>query len=179
METKGVKKRRKLDASGLWDAALRLLRSRAWPAAELREKLRQKAADPADVGPVLEKLKSYGYLDDRKYAESFASARLENRSQGRLRVLRDLSQHRVPTAVARAAVERVYGETDEMSLIEEYLRKKYRKVALEEHLADPRNLASAYRKLRYAGFSAGRAIEALKRYSSRAEELEGGEEGEP
>jgi len=163
---------RKLDAAGLWEHALRLLRARALPVAELRDKLRRKAADPADVAPLVDKLKSYGLVDDEKYAESYASARLESRSQGRLRVLRDLRLRRVPARVAQAAVEKVYGETDEAALIEEYLRKKYRQVELAEHLADPRNLAAAYRKLRYAGFGARAAIEVLKRYSARAEELD-------
>ncbi len=162
---------RKLDAAGLWEHALRLLRARALPAAELRDRLRRKAADPADVAPLLEKLRYYGLVDDEKYAESYASARLESRRQGRLRVLRDLRLRRVPARVARAAVEKVYGDTDEAGLIEEYLRRKYRQVALAEHLADPRNLAAAYRKLRYAGFSAQSIIEVLKRYSTQAEEL--------
>lgn len=166
------RKPRKLDPAGLWEFALRLLGARALPAAELRDKLRRKAADPADVAPLVDKLKAYGLLDDDKYAENYASARLESRSQGRLRVLRDLRLRGVPGRVARAAVEKVYGEADEAALIEDFLKKKYRNVALAEHLADPRNLAAAYRKIRYAGFSARGAIEALKRYSARAEELE-------
>jgi regulatory protein len=166
-------RRKLLDAAGLWEYALRLLRARALPVAELRDKLRLKAADPSEVAPLVDKLKSYGLLDDEKYAESYAAARLESRSQGRLRVLRDLRQRRIPARVAREAVEKVYGEADEARLIEEFLQKKYRRVALAEHLADPRNLAAAYRKLRYAGFSARGAIEALKRYSAQAGELEG------
>ena len=39
-------------------------------------------------------------------------------------------------------------------------------------LQDPKHLASAYRKLRYAGFGSSSAIRALKRYADRADELE-------
>jgi hypothetical protein len=39
-------------------------------------------------------------------------------------------------------------------------------------LRDEKHLASAYRKLRYAGFGSGNAIRVLKRYAERADELE-------
>jgi len=178
MAAEGFGKPRKLDAEALWENALRLLGSRAFSVAELREKLRKKAADPADVARIIDRLKSYGYLDDRAYAENYAGARLEARGHGKLRVLRELRGRRVAAGVARAAVEKVYGGTDETELIEAYLRRKYRNVPLAEHLGDPRRLAAAYRNLRYAGFSAAGAIRVLERYSPDAGALEAAEEDE-
>ena len=78
--------------------------------------------------------------------------------------------------VARAAVERVYAGTEETALIEEFLRRAYRNVSLAEHLAEPRRLAAAYRKLRYAGFSASASIRVLERYAPQAAELDAAEE---
>lgn len=179
MAAEGSRKPRKLDGEALWENALRLLASRAYSVGELREKLRRKAADPADVGRILDRLKSYGYLDDRAFAENYAGARLEARGHGKYRVLRELRSRRVAPAVARAAVEKVYAGADETELIEEYLRRKYRKVSLAEHLADPRRLAAAYRRLRYAGFSAANSIRVLERYSPDAAALEASEEDEP
>ena len=166
------KKPRKLDATALWEYALRALGSRAHSVSELRQKLRRRAVSASDVGPALSKLAEYGYLDDRRYAETYAAARLESRGHGQHRVLRDLIKHRVPAAVAHRAVQAVFQDTNETELIEAFLRRKYRGVSLGEHLSEPRNLASAYRRLCYAGFSSGGAIRVLKRYSGQAEELE-------
>lgn len=178
MATERPRKPRRLDSEALWEAALRLLASRAYSVGELRQKLRPKAADPADVARVIDRLKAYGYLDDRTYAENYAGARLETRSHGKFRVLRELRARRVAPGVARAAVEKVYAGAEETELIEEYLRRKYRQVSLAEHLADPRHLAAAYRRLRYAGFSAAGSIRVLERYSPDAGALQASEEEE-
>ncbi len=170
------RERAKLDQPALWEYALRALASRAQPAAELREKLRRKAASADDVNAVLARLRECGMLDDRQYAETYAAARLENQGLGRARVLRDLRQRRVASTVASRAVERVFGDVDETELIEKFLKRKYRKISLPLYLAEPRNLAAAYRRLRYAGFSAGNCIRVLKRYSGQAEQLEGVED---
>ena len=97
----------RLDASALWEYAVRALAGRAHSTGELREKLRRKSQTEADVDSVLARLKEYKYLDDRKYAETFASARLENQRFGRNRVLRDLRQRRVAPAVAERTVAKV------------------------------------------------------------------------
>lgn len=158
--------------------ALRSLGARALSSGELRQKLAVRAERAADIDAVLGKLKDGGYLDDRRYAESFASARLENEGLGRARVLRDLRQRRVAPALAEQAVKRAFRETDEIQLIEAYLSRKLRGKDLGSWLADDKNLASAYRRLRYAGFSGGNSIRVLKRYAERAGELEEGPEPE-
>ncbi|MCW5979904.1 MAG: RecX family transcriptional regulator [Bryobacteraceae bacterium] len=174
---KGGKKEKKLNAPGLWEYALRALSARPHSSSELRDKLRRRAESPGDAAETLAKLEHYGYLDDRRMAESYAAARRDNQRHGKFRVLRDLQQRRVASGVARQAVERVYQDADESQLIAEFLRRKYRGVALAEHLAEPKNLASAYRKLLYAGFSSAAASKALRHYSESADELEPPEEG--
>jgi regulatory protein len=57
-------------------------------------------------------------------------------------------------------------------LIEAFLKRKYRGKDLGPLLKEEKNLASAFRRLRYAGFSSSESIRVLKRYASRAEELE-------
>ncbi len=70
---------RKLAAGELWDYALRALGSRAHSAGELRAKLLRRAERAEDIGSILTRLKECGYLDDRRFAESFSTAQLENR----------------------------------------------------------------------------------------------------
>lgn len=167
---------RKLDAGALWEYALRALGVRAHSAGELRQKLLRRAENQGDIPPILERLKEYGYLDDRRYAESFSAARLENQGFGRARVVSDLRKRRVAPGLAEKAVNAAYAETDETALVEAYLRRKFRGAALEQTLQDPRKLAAAYRRLRAAGFSAGNSIRTLKRFAAEPELLDSLEE---
>ena len=163
----------------LLNYAVRALGGRAHSTGELREKLRRHAERAEDVDAVLAKLKELGYLDDKRFAESYAAARLENQGLGKMRVLRDLRQRRIAPQLAEQVAEKTYRETDETKLIEEFLKRKYRGKKLGEFLGEDKNLAAAYRRLRYAGFSAGSSIRVLKRYARQAEELEGLEVEEP
>ena len=169
---------RRIGREALWSYALRILAGRSLAIADLRERLARRAADASDVEPILARLKDYGYLDDRRYAESYASARKENQALGKFRVLRDLRQRRVAPAVAQKAVEQVYKGSDEEALIEAFLRRKFRSKPLRELLGESKNLLSAYRKLRRAGFTSGSSIRVLKRFSQEADQLEGVEEAE-
>jgi regulatory protein len=162
----------------LLNYAVRALGGRAHSTGELREKLRRRAERAEDVDAVLAKLKELGYLDDKRFAESYAAARLENQGLGKMRVLRDLRQRRIAPQLAEQVTEKTYQETDESKLIEDFLKRKYRGKKLGEFLGEEKNLAGAYRRLRYAGFSAGASIRVLKRYARQAEELEGLELGD-
>jgi len=163
----------------LLNYAVRALGGRAQSTGELREKLRRRAARAEAVDAGLAKLKELGYLDDKRFAESYAAARLENQGLGKMRVLRDLRQRRIAPQLAEQVTEKTYQETDETKLIEDFLKRKYRGKKLGEFLGEEKNLAGAYRRLRYAGFSAGASIRVLKRYAKQAEELEGLEVEDP
>ena len=169
---------RRLAADALWNYALRILAGSARSAGELREKLLRRAERAEDVAPILARLKEYGYLDDRLFAENFSAARLENQGLGKARVLSDLRKRRVAPALAEKTVGEVYRETDETRLIEDYLGRKYRNTPLAAWLAEPKHLAAAYRRLRTAGFSAANSILVLKRFAANAELLDGLEEAE-
>jgi regulatory protein len=161
------------DAAALWEYALRLLAGRAHSSGELREKLRLKAESAADVDPTIARLKDYGYLNDRKFAESFAAARLENEGLGKTRVLADLSRRRVAPAVAQQTVGKVYAEVDEEALAEEYVRRKFRMASKENLFQDEKQMASAYRRLVRAGFRSATAVAVLKRFAGDPDLLDG------
>jgi regulatory protein len=147
-------------------------------AAEVRRKLVAKALDPDDVEGAMAKLREYGYLDDSKFAEHYASMRKENQGLGKGRVVRDLRQRRVAPALAEKAVATAFEGSDEVQMIEQYLARKFRSVNLREYLRDPKHLASAFRRLQYAGFGSSASIKVLRRYADRAEELEDSGESE-
>ena len=168
-----------LERDALFDYAVKTLGSRALTIGEIKEKLRTRASKPEDIDSVLSSLKQYGYLNDRHVADTFAVSRRDNQALGSMRVLRDLRNRRVPSKVAEEAVKEAFSGQDEVTLIEKYLARKFRATNLTEYLKEEKHLASAYRKLRTAGYSPGNSIKVLKRYASRADELEGFEEAEP
>jgi len=168
-----------LDRDKLLNVALRALGGRAHSSGELREKLRRRAQNNEDVDAVLGKLKEAGYLNDRSFAENYAAARLQNQGLGKMRVLRDLRQRRVAPKLAEQVTEQTYQKTNEADLIEEFLRRKYRGKDLGVFLSEEKNLAGAFRRLRYAGFSAGQSIRVLKRFASQPEVLDALEGEEP
>ncbi|MEQ1884224.1 MAG: regulatory protein RecX [Bryobacteraceae bacterium] len=166
-----------LDAGGLMAYAARLLSTRAQTISELREKLRKKAARREEVDEVLAKLKELGYVNDQRFAESFATWQRDYQGLGKTRVVRDLMARRVAPALAKQTVDEAFRETDEVAMIQSFLDRKFRGRNLAALLSynnpdHDKHLASAYRKLRAAGFGTGNSIRVLKKYSSEADRLE-------
>jgi regulatory protein len=167
-----------LDAQGLLSYAARVLSARAQTVSELREKLRRKASQVEDVDAVITRLREGGYLNDARFADSFAGWRRDNEGFGQARVVRDLMARRVAPELAKKAVESAFKESDETEMIEKYLARKYRGKDLPVLLSEEKHLASAYRRLRTAGFSTSNSIRVLKKFAAQAERLEEMEESE-
>ena len=172
LATMDVRKPRTLDSEGLWNYALLVLGRRAHSTGELREKLRRRAARLEDVDEVLQRLKGIGYLDDRRFAETFATSRLSNERFGRTRVLQDLRGRRVAPALAEKAVGEVYRDVDETVLIEEWIRRKYRLAPREALFQEDKDMASAYRRLIRAGFRSSEILRVLKRFARNPDLLD-------
>jgi regulatory protein len=166
-------KRLRKDAAALWEYALRVLAGRAHSSGELREKLRGKAELAGDVDPTIARLKEYGYLNDRTFAENFAAARLENEGLGKTRVLADLSRRRVAPAVAQQTVGKVYEDVNEQTLAEEFVRRKFRMASRANLFQDQKQMASAYRRLVRAGFRSATVVAVLKKFAADPELLDG------
>jgi len=110
-----------------FNRAIKLLTVKARSVAELRERLLQgKNADAAVVETVIARLQEYGYLNDERFAFSYASLRVKQRPLGRRRLERDLKLKKVAKGVAEEALQLVYGETPEEQLIEAAIEKRTR-----------------------------------------------------
>ncbi len=161
---------KKLSHEELLAYGMRLLAGRALSAGELRSRLQRRAEDPAAVEATMERLGQYGFIDDARFAEYFASARRDS-GTGQQRVLRDLRQRRVSATVASHAVRSAFEGSDETQMIRDWLSRKLRNTDLREYLQDDKHVSSVYRKLRYAGFTSASISRVLGDYSSRATEL--------
>jgi regulatory protein len=158
---------------------MRCVASRAQTTGEIREKLRARAERVEDIDPTIAKLKEYGFLNDARFAETFAAARLENQGFGKQRAAQDLRRRRIAPALAESAAGKVYENADETELIEAFLRRKYRMADRNHLFEDQKSLASAYRRLRVAGFQSGKIIPVLKRFAADPDCLDGMEDSPP
>ena len=141
------RKPRPLDRDALYDYAVKALAGRSQSTGELRQKLLRRAEKPDGIEEILARLKENGYLNDRRFAESFAASRLANEGFGKTRVIQDLRQRRVAPSLAEGTVREVYQDVDENNLIEEWIRRKYRATPRAGLFQDEKDLAAAYRRL--------------------------------
>ena len=131
-------------------SAQRALMRRAHSIHEMKQYLERRAENKDLIPPVIARLRELNYLDDARYALEFALHHARARRQGRYRIARDLRARGVPDRHIEAALDAVFAETDEASLVRARLQRRL------SHLRgklDQRKIASLYRSLLAAGFS--------------------------
>jgi regulatory protein len=110
-----------------FERAIKLLAAKPRSVAELRERLQQgKNTDEEIVETVIARLREYGYLNDERFAFSYASYKVKQKPVGRRRLERDLKFKKVDSSVANEALDMVYCETPEEQLIDEAIAKRLR-----------------------------------------------------
>ena len=107
--------------------AVKLLTAKQRSVAELRERLLEKAWTNSEiVDRVIEKLKEYGYLDDRKYASDLALAKLRQRPQGKRKLQQSMSQKKLDREVRDEAIVSAFEKMPESELIDRAIDKRLR-----------------------------------------------------
>jgi len=137
--------------SDLYTAATRILMRRAHSVHEMKQALSHRTDDDQLIKSVMDRLKRNGLLDDARYAKQFVRQRTEIRHQGKFRIARDLRARGVPDQHIEAALAENALEHDEAALVRQRIARKLRASRGE---IDDRKLASLYRSLLRAGFSA-------------------------
>ena len=133
----------------LYLSAQRALMRRAYSLHDMRAYLERRAENIELIPAVIARLRELHYLDDVRYALDFARSRVHSH-RGRFRIARELRARGVPDAHIEAALNAVFAETDEASLVRARLK---RRLARLRGPLDRRKLASLYRSLLTAGFS--------------------------
>lgn len=111
----------------VFQRAAKLLAAKQRSVEELRERLLEgRGATKANVEEVIARLREYGYLDDAKFAQSYASLRLRERPIGRRRLQRDLWLKKIDKTTAEAALDEVFESTPEEDLIARAIAKRIR-----------------------------------------------------
>jgi regulatory protein len=111
----------------VFQRAAKLLAAKQRSVEELRERLLEgRGATKANVDEVIARLREYGYLDDERFAQSYASLRLQQRPIGRQRLQRDLWLKKIDKKTADEALDQVFEATPEEDLIERAIAKRVR-----------------------------------------------------
>lgn len=90
---------------------------------QLRQKLRQKSYEDAVVEQAIDYVKSFGYIDDVKYAERFVENRKRTKSKQEISAL--LSQKGVKREFIIEALDTCYTSEDAMEAIRYLVEKKH------------------------------------------------------
>jgi regulatory protein len=108
---------------------------------ELRARLLEsRGGTTVIVDEVIARLSEYGYLDDAKFAQSYASLRLRERPIGRRRLERDLSLKKVDKQTASTVLDEVFQEIPEEDLIERAIARRIRLRGKPKSREDARKL---------------------------------------
>jgi len=143
--------RKLCDEGELYNSAINGLARRAYSVYEMRSYLERRAEDKDVVKGVLDRLKQLDYLDDARYARQFVRLHSELRKQGPFRIARDLRARGVPDRHIEAALVERSVESNESAMVRTRLERRLK--TLRGPL-DERRVASLYRSLLRAGFSA-------------------------
>jgi regulatory protein len=148
--------------------ALRILAARPRSENQLRERLMSKTwADEELVEECIARLKELGYINDRSFAENYANHRLQMRPAGRSRIRQELSRKEVARETIDEALDVVFEEKSEESLIDRAIEKRIR---LNGRPRTPQESKKLFDHLLRRGFDYGLIIRKLRDLGSTEEE---------
>ncbi|MDK2820536.1 MAG: regulatory protein [Clostridia bacterium] len=134
-----TKKPNNQSKTAAWNYALRLLTFRQRSCQEMRLRLKQKGFIDEIINQTLEKLKDLNLLDDVRFAEDWASYRVNNHPMGGLRLKQELQQRGIEPSLAEEVVAKVLTPGLELVLAEKlaqrYCLKNYNKNTNSKRLA--------------------------------------------
>ena len=108
-------------------AALNILAARSCSEGQLRDRLKAKGwAESGLVEDCIKRLKELGYVNDDSFAHSYASYRVSSKPLGRARLARELAAKKVPRNSIDGALDLVFGEVAEETLIERAIGRRIR-----------------------------------------------------
>jgi regulatory protein len=148
----------------VFQRAGKLLAAKQRSVEELRERLLEgRGATKANVEAVIERLREYGYLDDARFAQSYASLRVQQRPIGRQRLKRDLWLKKIDKKTADAALDEVFAVTPETEMIDRAIEKRVRLRGKPKNRAEARKLFDHLLRQGFAFELVGEKVRAISK----------------
>jgi regulatory protein len=142
--------------------ALKMLGRRELSESQIRQRLARRQHDAEAIDAAVARLRAERAIDDARVAGAIARTQTSIKRRGKLRVRRQIEQAGILPAVARQAVEEVFGALDEEALLEAALGKRLRG---RDTLADEAEFRRLFRYLITQGFEPDRVMALLKKHS--------------
>ena len=143
-----------------WQYALRLLTARDYTAARLREKLRSRQFAAADVDVTIARLEAERLLDDRRFAERFATSALESGRFFGPRLKMEMRRRGLAAGLVDAVLGELLAEYDEGENLAAVLERRF--PGFDAAKADDREKRRVVGFLQRRGFGLGEIFKALK-----------------
>ncbi len=113
----------KEDQSNCRKSAMHILEFKTRTEQELRQKLKQKEFSEDQIEDAIEYVKSFGYINDRRYAETYILNRQQEKS--RTKIIQELVQKGIDHSIAEEAWEEACdSERSERDILREQVQKK-------------------------------------------------------
>ena len=142
--------------------AMHLLEDMDRSEAALREKLVQGLYPEEAIETAISYVRSFGYLDDARYAMNFVQSRKSSKS--RREILYQLCQKGISKETAKEAVEAGFDQEDETDAIRRILEKK----RVEPGTATPQQMQKLYGYLARKGFRYEDIRQVIQNYDENA-----------
>ena len=143
-----------------YNKAIDLLSRRDHSKKELVEKLRQKGHGEFATAAV-ERLEGYGYLDDRRFAFTFADELIRLRAYGKKRVEQELYRKGVDREIISEVIEECDYPSDKL---QELIERKYYR-----YLSDEKGVNKTVNALLRLGYTYGEIRDTIKDITDREE----------
>jgi regulatory protein len=131
--------------------ALNLLSRRDHSEAELRKKLSPKGFAAEALDETMARLKNAGYLDDRRFARSFAESALRNGRGYGFRLRLELSRRGIADEIIEETLAALGTEYEEVTTLTELMARKFE--GFDPHQADERQKRRVISYFQRRGFS--------------------------
>src|SRR5512133_2816618 len=160
MIRRGSRKRLKLKSSEpstpqrAYQYALRLLTARDYTEARLREKLRKREFDEADVEAALGRMVSEGWVNDRRYAERFAESALSTGRYYGSRLRQELRRRGLAPELVTDVLSHIMEEHDECQDMRVVFERRFNGFLFATASDKEKRRALSFLQRRGFGFSA-------------------------
>jgi regulatory protein len=108
-----------------FDCSLRVLALRDHSEAELRRKLKEKGYDAEGIEGSVARLKELGYLDDARFARTFAASAIRNGRGYGARLKLELARRGVATEIIQDTLAELFQEFGEAQVLAETIAHRF------------------------------------------------------
>jgi regulatory protein len=147
----------------VFDCALRVLTLRDHSEAELRRKLKEKGYLEG-VEETVERLRELGYLDDARFARSFAASAIRNGRGYGARLKMELSRRGVAGPIIQEALAALGEEFEETGVLADTIARRF--AGFDPSSATEKEKRRVVAYLQRKGFTISAILTALKTHST-------------